>query len=74
MFVVNPEGKNHFRDVGIDGDDIEVYIEEIGYEGMDWTVPRQDRVKWRSVVKIIFFLLSCRLSAHQLQFSSVILK
>jgi hypothetical protein len=49
-----PEGK---RPLGRSGcrwvDNIEVYLREIGWDGLDWIDLAQDRYQWRALVNTI---------------------
>jgi hypothetical protein len=45
-------------------DNIKMDLKEIGYEGMDWIEPAQDRDRWRALVNAVMnaenFLTSCK--------------
>jgi hypothetical protein len=54
VLVGNPEGRNHFKDQGIDG--IEVDLGEIGWGGVEWIHLAQDRDCRRAVVSAVMNL------------------
>jgi hypothetical protein len=34
-------------------DNIKVYLEEVGWKGMDWITLNQDRDRWRGLVNVV---------------------
>jgi hypothetical protein len=51
-----PEGKNHWEDPDIAGDNIKMDLQEVGCEGMDWIELAQDRDMWRALVNAVMNL------------------
>jgi len=43
-------------DLGVDGDNIKMELQEVGYEGMDWIKLAQERDRRRALVNAIMNL------------------
>ena len=39
--------RNHLEDLGVDGANIKINLQEVRWGGMDWTDLAQDRYRWR---------------------------
>jgi hypothetical protein len=50
MLVQNPEGMRLQENVDVDGNKMKMYLEEIGWEGVDWIYLALDRGQWRAVM------------------------
>jgi hypothetical protein len=46
MYEGNMKGGEHWEDLG---EDIRVYLSEVGWEGVDWMQVAQDRGQWRGI-------------------------
>jgi hypothetical protein len=57
ILVGRPEGR---RPLGRPSrrweDNIKMYLEEVGWEGVDWIDMAQDRDRWRAVVNVVMNL------------------
>jgi hypothetical protein len=47
------KGRDHLEELGVDGDDIRMYLREIVRERVDWIHLAQDRYKWRALVNTV---------------------
>jgi hypothetical protein len=50
----SPRKRGHLEDQGVDG--IKMYLEEIGWGGVEWIHLTQDRDRWRAVVNAVMNL------------------
>jgi len=48
--------RNHLEDLGVDGANIKINLQEVRWGGMDWTDLAQDRYRWRALVKAVMNL------------------
>jgi hypothetical protein len=57
ILVVQPEGKRRLRKPRSRWEDnIKMGLREIGWGGMDWTYPAQDREQWRALATTLMNL------------------
>ena len=53
VLVGKPEGKNHWGDQDVDGDNIKMDLEEVGRGCGDWMELAQDMDRWRAFVSTV---------------------
>jgi hypothetical protein len=56
VVVEKPDGRNHLKDLGVDGRIILKWILEKWDGGMDWIDVAQERDRWRAVVNAVMNL------------------
>jgi hypothetical protein len=49
--------RDHLEDPGVDGENnIKMYLQEVGWGGIDWIDLAQDTVRWRALVTVVINL------------------
>jgi hypothetical protein len=48
--------RDHLKDQGIDGGNIDVDIQEVGWGGLGWIDLAEDRDRWRALVNAVMNL------------------
>jgi hypothetical protein len=49
--------RDHLEDLGVDGSRIvKMELQEVGWEGLDWTDLTQNRDRWRVLVNVVMNL------------------
>jgi len=44
------KGREHLKNLGVDGNNIRMDLREIGWKDMDWMYLDQDRDQWRALM------------------------
>jgi hypothetical protein len=45
--------RNHLEDLAVDGDSINIDLQDVGWRDMDWIDLAQDRNRWRALVDAV---------------------
>jgi len=48
--------RNHLEDIGVDGDNIKINLQEVRWGCVDWIDLAQDKKSWRALVKAVMNL------------------
>jgi transposase len=56
ILVGRPEGRRPLRRPNVDGDNIKVNLQDVGWGGMDWIEFPQDRGRWWALVNAVMNL------------------
>jgi hypothetical protein len=51
-----PKGRDHWEDLGVDGDNIKIDLRETGIDEAKWIWLAQDRVQWWAFVNTVMKL------------------